>query len=177
MKVFTLLPPAYGEAMFSDPVLYVAIGALGSLASAGFLWWYTALTGRLLKVQKSANDPFVFLTFEVDPTRERGALYVRNSGGTPALDIVVMVDDSKVPRADQLRRLYRCDLLSPRVGQHLLSTVKLETLRDGQRFLIECRNVAGERCRAPAAMIFDRALDTHFRWDFPERFPWGDEKR
>ena len=163
--------------MFSNPGFYVAISALGSLASAGFLWWYTVLTGRLLKVQKSANDPFVFLTIEVDPNRERGALYVRNSGGTPALDIVVMVDDSKVPRADQLRRLYRCDLLSPRGGQHLLSTVKLETLRDSQRFQIECRNVAGERCPAPAAMIFDRALDTYFRWDFPTTFPWGNDKR
>jgi len=161
----------------SNPGFYVAMSALGSLASAGFLWWYTILTGQLLKVQKSANDPFVFLTIEIDPTDERGALYIRNSGGTPAMDIVVMVDDSKVPRSDLLRRLYRCDLLSPRVGQHLLSTMKLETLRDGQRFVIECRNVAGERCPAPAAMVFDRALDTLFRWDFPEKFPWGDEKR
>src|SRR6266850_2768086 len=109
MNVFTQMSPAHREAMFSNPGFYVAMSALGSLASAGFLWWYTILTGQLLKVQKSANAPFVFLTIEVDPTRERGALYVGNSGGTPALDIVVMVDDSKVPRSDQLRRLYRCD--------------------------------------------------------------------
>src|SRR5882762_6655670 len=108
--------------MFSNPGFYVAMSALGSLASAGFLCWYTILTGQLLKVQKSANAPFVFLTIEVDPSRERGSLYVRNSGGTPALDVVVMIDDSQVPKNDQLLGLYRCDLLSPRGGQHLLVT-------------------------------------------------------
>ena len=154
------------------------ITCLATLASAVFLWRYTALTGQLLKIQKSANDPFVFLTIEVDPTRERGSLYVRNSGGTPALDVVVMIDDSQVPKSDQLLRLYRCDLLSPRVGQHLLVTaLKMSNIRDGQRFIIECRNVAGERCPAPAAMIFDSVQSTFFRWDFPTVFPWGDGKR
>jgi len=164
--------------MFSNPGFYVAMSALGSLASAGFLWWYTVLTGRLVRMQKSGIEPFVFLTMDVAPTRDRGALYVRNVGGTPALDVVVMIDDSQVPKCDQFRRLYSCDLISPRGGQHLLAgPVKLDSIINGQRFVIEYRNAAGERCVAPAAMILDSALDTYFRWDFPTTFPWGDEKR
>ena len=165
--------------MPADPSgFWIAAGAFGTIVSAAFLCWYTVLTARLVKIQKSANDPFVFLTIEVDPSRERGSLYVRNSGGTPALDVVVMIDDSQVPKSDQLLRLYRCDLLSPRGGQHLLVTgLQMSNMVSGQRFIIECRNVAGERCAAPAAMVFDSVQSTFFRWDFPTVFPWGDGKR
>jgi hypothetical protein len=129
-------------------------------------------------MQKSATEPFVFLTMDVAPSRDRGSLYVRNVGGTPALDVVVMIDDKQVPKSDQFRRLYRCDLLSPRGGQHVLaSPVTLDSITNGQRFVIEYRNLAGERRTAPAAMILDSALDTYFRWDFSTTFPWGNEKR
>jgi hypothetical protein len=164
--------------MPSNPDIYVAAGALGTLVGAGLLCWYTILTSRLVKMQKSEIEPFVFLTMDVAPARDQGSLYVRNVGATSALDVVVMVDDRNVPKCEQLRRLYRCDLLSPRNGQHLLAgPLKMDTLVNGQRFIIEYRNSAGERRPAPAAMIFDSALDTYFRWDFSTKFPWGNEKR
>ncbi len=159
-------------------VLSVVITCAATAASAAFLCWYTRLTGQLLKVQKSVNDPFVFLTFDLSPNGRKGSVYLRNSGGTPTLDVVVITDESNgVPRGDHFRRLYRCDLLSPREGLHLIEEVEVDRIPNDLMFKIHYRNVAGEACTASAPMILNRALDTYFRWDFPQRFPWGDEKR
>src|SRR2546422_992807 len=160
--------------MSPDPALvWLKAGAVGTIASAGFLCWYTVITNRLMRITKWANEPFVILTMsDFSAQRKAGVIYLRNVGGSPALDIVVSVDTSKVPLGPGVRRPYRCDVLSPNGGQTVLERhVTLEGPTTGQRFLISYRNVAGFRRKAPAGLILDPIQDSCFIWNFP-RFPW-----
>lgn len=153
---------------------WIAAGGFGTLISAGFLCWYTVLTYRLVRITKWASEPFVTLTMsDLTLSKSWGAIHLRNLGGSPALDVTVTVDTRNVPLADGMKRLYRCDVLSPG-GQTLMERqVPLEGGIRGQRFLIEYRNVAGHRRSAPAALVLDPIQDSCFIWDFP-RSTWWD---
>jgi len=154
--------------------LWIAAGALGTLAGSVFLCWYTVITHRLMRITKWASEPFVTLTMdEFSVQRKAGTLFLRNVGGSPAIDVVVLVDDRHVPLGPRVPRLYRCDLLSPHGGQTVVARhVSLEGATTGQRFIVTYRNIAGHLRSAPAALVLDPIQDSCFRWDFPRSPSW-----
>jgi hypothetical protein len=143
--------------------LWVGLGALGTAASAGVLIWYTMLTSRLVKLTKAANEPFLTLTY--DPNVR--TLFLRNLGASPALDIIVSVEDAR-PGLGPLK-LLKATYQRPAVSTHgdtRLQKGLESSVLDGRRFRIRYRDKGGTRHELPAPLVGDASNPEFFKWEF-----------
>ena len=142
---------------------WVSLGAIGTVASAGVLIWYTSITSRLLLVTKAANEPFLTLTY--DPNAQ--SLYLRNLGASPALDATVTIESmrSDVQPSKILKSTYARPAVSAHGDTRLQKSVTAADL-DGRRFRISFRDRAGTKHAAPAPLVGDANASEMFRWEF-----------